>query len=93
MHASCNGPTVLFAEPGFYAPEKFGVRLENIVMTKFIETKVELDLYFESTSKLFPSPFFQYPSVNNMRTFLPITLVPFEPHLIKYELLTVPQVS
>ncbi|ELU16161.1 hypothetical protein CAPTEDRAFT_182452 [Capitella teleta] len=57
-------------EPGYYETDKFGVRLETIVMV------TEANLTYQDYGYL---------------EFTPFTLVPFEPNLIKYEILTANQ--
>ncbi|KAK3097125.1 hypothetical protein FSP39_006609 [Pinctada imbricata] len=61
-------------EPGYYEDGKFGIRLENIVMIKKVDTKYK---YQNST----------------MLGFETITLVPYEPNLINYDILSDRQIN
>lgn len=64
-------------EPGYYEDGKFGIRHESIVMVKKSEDK-DLKYSFPDTTFL---------------EFEDITLVPFEPHLIQYDLLNDEQIE
>lgn len=71
-------------EPGYYKANEFGIRLENIVVTQRVYLPRPNDRQ-ESSKGSFQS------SSSTDRQFLrfePISLVPFEPKLIKFELLS-----
>lgn len=68
-------------EPGYYKANDFGIRLENIVVTQRVQLKSSLSRPNDRWSS----------SNSEQRQFLrfePISLVPFEPKLIKFELLS-----
>lgn len=75
-------------EPGYYKANDFGIRLENIVVTQRVNLPSALSRpndRQESSKGSFQS------ASSNERQFLrfePISLVPFEPKLIKIELLS-----
>lgn len=67
-------------EPGYYKANDFGIRLENIVVSQRVNLPTSLS-----------RPNDRQQEVANKRQFLrwePISLVPFEPKLIKLELLS-----
>lgn len=61
-------------EPGYYKPNDFGIRLENIVVTQRVRS---LESIGQASS-----------GGENWLRFEPISLVPFEPKLMKFELLS-----
>ncbi|KAL4232521.1 Xaa-Pro aminopeptidase 2 [Mactra antiquata] len=61
-------------EPGYYQPKQFGIRLENIVYVKKVDTKYTMDDV-------------------TMLGLETITLFPYEPHLIDYDLLSDKHIS
>lgn len=77
-------------EPGYYKANEFGIRLENIVVTQRVNLQSSVNLSRKQNDNKQESGNKQSSS-NNERQFLrfePISLVPFEPKLIKLELLS-----
>lgn len=88
-------------EPGYYEDEQFGIRLENIFMVKEVETTVNIIKVLLISKHIYKKSillwfyyFLQYKFPNT--TFLgfeTVTLVPYEPSLINYDLLSQSQVK
>lgn len=66
-------------EPGYYKENDFGIRLENIVVTRRLSSSPKPAANNITTGDLDTRPLLR---------FEPVSLVPFEPKLIKFELLS-----